>query len=54
MCRCSVFQVAIILLSPVIGAKQHVIGRKQVIIYGYGAAIFGCAAFGLLAHVENE
>ncbi len=48
------FQVAIILLSPVIGAKQHVIGRKQVIIYGYGAAIFGCAAFGLLAHVENE
>lgn len=41
----------IIVLSPFIGAKQQIYGRKTVILVGYAAAVVGCGAFGLLARV---
>ena len=44
----------IIVLTPIIGARQARIGRKNVITLGYLAAVIGCGAFGMLSHVENE
>ena len=49
-----VFQIAIIVMSPIIGARQQSFGRKNVIIVGYVSAVIGCAAFGMLSHIDNR
>jgi MFS family permease len=49
-----IFQIAIVLFSPMIGTRQSRFGRKNMVFLGYLCLILGCLFFGLIDRVDNR
>ena len=48
------YQIASMVISPIVGMKMDRIGRKNCIIIGFIFIVSATLGFGLLANVEDE
>jgi MFS family permease len=48
-----IYQIAVVLFSPLIGSRQTRFGRKNIVILGYFCLIIGSLCFGAIDRVDE-
>ena len=48
-----IYQIAVVLFSPLIGSRQTRFGRKNIVVLGYFCLIIGSLCFGAIDRVDD-